>query len=68
MMKPSNYPIQSHRRANENLKLVTNLVNSPILTQHSSINELKCFMTHYTEHNSPLIPKKVIFKVKEKLK
>lgn len=65
--KNFNLPMTSRRRAPENVKIVSDLMNSPVQSKSSAIQELKCFMCHYPEQNSALFAKRIISKAKDRL-
>lgn len=52
----------------ETTKIITSLLNSPIQCHSSIMRELKCFMSNSPCHDSYLIKKGLIFRMKERLK
>lgn len=62
--KNFNLPMTTRRKASETIKIVTDLMNSPIQSKSNIIEELRCFMCHYPEQNSQLFSKKTILTAK----
>jgi hypothetical protein len=53
---------------NETTKQITSLLNSPIACHSSIMRELKCLMSNSPSHDSYLLTRGLIFRMKERLK
>jgi hypothetical protein len=58
----------NNRRKNEDIRILTDLLNAPMLSKSSIMKEYKCFMSHGSGHESYLISKSMGKQMKEKLK
>lgn len=58
-MKILRLPGRDRRSNGEHLKILTDLLNSPMLSKSSIVKEYKCFMSHGSVHESYLISKRM---------
>jgi len=61
-------PGNNRRGHGDNIRILTDLLNAPLLSKSSIMKEYKCFMSHGSSHESYLISKHMGKLMKEKLK
>jgi hypothetical protein len=67
-MKVIRLPVAIRKNYADNVRILTRLLNSPVLSKSTIMREFKCLMSHTSLHDSYLINKHLGKKIKQQLK
>lgn len=67
-MKLLRFPAKLKKNYHEDVRIITDLLNSPMLSRSSVMRELKCLMSNSAGHDSYLLNRPLCRRVKEQLR